>query len=137
MNDQPDQYQGTSVLIVYLDRAGNLPRNEDNQKPSAQVSLELEGQKEVSLIYENSTEPSWQQVFRFVVDDPVREKLYVEITDSGASNERIGWAKISLKNILEAENMELSKKVFVTESEPRGFLLMKFSLKIFTLEKPE
>ncbi|XP_054878329.1 extended synaptotagmin-2 isoform X3 [Poeciliopsis prolifica] len=146
----------SAVLVVFLDSARNLPRNplEFNQTglrkasiskaiksgkkvtsdPSPMVQFRVGRQSFNSKTKYKTNEPVWEENFVFLIHNPKKQELQVEVKD--AKHEcSLGVLALPLTRLLEAEDMTLSQRFPLKNSGPSCTLKMKIALRVLSLEK--
>uniref|UniRef100_A0A0B6ZDM6 C2 domain-containing protein n=1 Tax=Arion vulgaris TaxID=1028688 RepID=A0A0B6ZDM6_9EUPU len=120
------------ILMVFLDSARNLPRGKKSlNEPSPQAVLSVGQQIQQSMIKHVTSEPRWEQNFRFLLHNPNYQNLDIEIMDA-KSKKLIGGAVIKLKLLLTAEDMVMDQKFRIKTSDPDSYLQMRLCLRILT-----
>lgn len=91
-------------------------------KPHPLFTLSVGTKKEKSKIKKHTTDPSWDQGFVFLVEDPETDRLLMNITDkhSGVSLSQFSY-KIS--DLIQEPNLEFSKREFPLSNEDSKILL--------------
>ncbi|BFZ22451.1 hypothetical protein BsWGS_25490 [Bradybaena similaris] len=121
-----------AILMVYLDSARNLPRGKKSMsEPSARVVLTVGQQVEESMIKYSTSEPRWEQNFRFLLHNPNYQNMDVEVVD-GKSKKLIGHTVIKMKQLLEVEDMVMDQKFRVKTSNPDSCIQLRLCLRILT-----
>uniref|UniRef100_A0ABI7ZNX9 Extended synaptotagmin 1 n=1 Tax=Felis catus TaxID=9685 RepID=A0ABI7ZNX9_FELCA len=68
-----------AILVVYLDRAQDLPLKKGNKEPNPMVQLSIQDMtQESKAVYSNNC-PVWEEAFRFFLQDPRSQELDVQI----------------------------------------------------------
>ncbi|KAF4020513.1 hypothetical protein G4228_012193 [Cervus hanglu yarkandensis] len=116
--DQANDGLSSSLLILYLDSARNLP------------------------IRYKTNEPVWEENFTFFIHNPKRQELEVEVRDEQHQCS-LGNLRIPLSQLLAREDMTLNQRFQLSNSGPNSSLKMKLALrvcfhpKVLHLEKQE
>ncbi|CAG5126272.1 unnamed protein product, partial [Candidula unifasciata] len=135
-----------AILLLYLDSAKNLPvavvspkkcslaycrGKKSMSEPSARVVMTVGQQVEESMVRYTTSEPRWEQNFRFMLHNPNYQNLDVEVVDA-KTKKLIGHTVIKLKQLLVAEDMVMDQKFRMKTSNPDSFLQMRLCLRILT-----
>ncbi|XP_066093794.1 extended synaptotagmin-2 isoform X4 [Saccopteryx bilineata] len=110
--DQANDGLSSSLLILYLDSARNLP------------------------IRYKTNEPVWEEHFTFFIHNPKRQDLEVEVKDEQHQCS-LGNLKIPLSRLLTSNDMTLNERFQLSNSGPNSTLKMKIALRVLHLEKQE
>ncbi|XP_048411363.1 extended synaptotagmin-2-A isoform X3 [Stegostoma tigrinum] len=146
----------STLLIIYLDSARNLPRNpfefnldglkraniskslkfakKMNSEPNPFVQLSVGHTTYESKIRYRTTEPVWEEAFTFRIHNPLTVDLDIEAKDDHHQCS-LGSFNLPLKNLLEAEDLTMDQRFQLNNSGPNSTLKMKIMLRILGLEK--
>jgi hypothetical protein len=96
----------TSVLIVYIERAEQLPSTQHGKtlEPYPFCSIKIDNYEEKTSIIKHSTNPCWMKSFMFMLVNPEQSLLQIEINDSNNKNHLIGTVEISIKTLMEEKD---------------------------------
>ncbi|XP_061778224.1 extended synaptotagmin-2 isoform X6 [Nerophis ophidion] len=100
----------SALLVVYLDSAKNLP------------------------IRYKTKEPLWEDSFSFLVHNPRRQELEVEVKDDKAKC-TLGTLSVPLSGLLAEDDMTLTQCFPLRNSGPSSSIKLKMALRILSLEK--
>ncbi|KAG7224984.1 hypothetical protein INR49_014901 [Caranx melampygus] len=100
----------SALLVVYLDSAKNLP------------------------IRYKTKEPLWEDCFSFLVHNPRRQELEVEVKDDKHKC-TLGNLTVPLSRLLAEEEMTLTQCFPLRNSGPSSTIKLKMALRILSLEK--
>ncbi|XP_016050020.2 extended synaptotagmin-2 isoform X2 [Erinaceus europaeus] len=156
--DQANDGLSSSLLILYLDSARNLPSNplefnpdvlektavqkalksgkKISSNPNPQVQMSVGHKAQESKIRYKTNEPVWEEHFTFFIHNPKRQDLEVEVRDEQHQCS-LGSLTVPLSQLLSSEDMTLSQRFQLSNSGPNSSLKMKLALKVLHLEKPE
>uniref|UniRef100_A0A7N8YGW3 Extended synaptotagmin-like protein 2b n=1 Tax=Mastacembelus armatus TaxID=205130 RepID=A0A7N8YGW3_9TELE len=117
----------SAVLVVYLDSAKNLPVRflSFNQQQTTCLSLKIRYK---------TKEPLWEDCFSFLVHNPRRQELEVEVKDDKHKC-TLGNLMVPLNSLLTEEDMTLSQCFPLKNSGPSSTIKLKMALRILSLEK--
>ncbi|XP_077592146.1 extended synaptotagmin-2 isoform X1 [Stigmatopora nigra] len=144
----------SALLVVYLDSAKNLPNNlsdftcdglkqvfkalksakKSSSQPSPYVQLTVGHKTQESKIRYKTKEPLWEDSFSFLVHNPKRQELEVEVKDDKTKC-TLGNLSVPLKGLLEEEDMTLMQCFSLRNSGPSSSIRLKMALRILSLEK--
>uniref|UniRef100_A0A667GCT4 Extended synaptotagmin-2 n=1 Tax=Lynx canadensis TaxID=61383 RepID=A0A667GCT4_LYNCA len=156
--DQANDGLSSSLLILYLDSARNLPSNplefnpdvlkksavqkalksgkKINSNPNPLVQMSVGHKAQESKIRYKTNEPVWEENFTFFIHNPKRQDLEVEVKDEQHQCS-LGHLKIPLSQLLTSNDMTMNQRFQLSNSGPNSTLKMKIALRILHLEKPE
>ncbi|XP_052495221.1 extended synaptotagmin-2 [Budorcas taxicolor] len=135
--DQADDGLSSSLLILYLDSARNLPSGKKvNSNPNPLVQMSVGHTAQESKIRYKTNEPVWEENFTFFIHNPKRQELEVEVRDEQHQCS-LGNLRIPLSQLLTREDMTLSQRFQLSNSGPNSSLKMKLALRVLHLEKQE
>ncbi|XP_047424748.1 extended synaptotagmin-2-A isoform X2 [Mugil cephalus] len=146
----------SALLVVYLDSAKNLPSNlsdftydglkqvsvfkalkcakKSSSEPSPYVQFTVGHKTHESKIRYKTKEPLWEDCFTFLVHNPRRQELEVEIKDDKQKC-TLGNLTVPLSDLLVEEDMTLTQCFPVKNSGPSSIIKLKMALRILSLEK--
>ncbi|XP_060683138.1 extended synaptotagmin-3-like isoform X2 [Hemiscyllium ocellatum] len=152
--------QSNAILVVYLDSACHLPRNQfeytnnessvkkknklnyiksikkANSEPSCSVQLVVGNSMQESKICYNTSSPIWEQAFVFFIKNVHSEQLSLEIKDKDWEC-ALGILTIPLYQLLKASNLTLDQRFPLEHSGPNSLVKLKMVLRILTTEEPD
>ncbi|XP_036905418.1 extended synaptotagmin-2 isoform X2 [Sturnira hondurensis] len=132
-NDGPS----SSLLILYLDSARNLPSGKKvNSRPNPLVRMSIGHKAQESKIRYKTNEPVWEENFTFFIHNPKRQDLEVEVRDEQHQCS-LGSLKVPLSRLLTSEDMTLNQRFQLSNSGPNSTLKMKLALRVLHLEKQD
>ncbi|XP_039692843.1 extended synaptotagmin-2 isoform X4 [Pteropus medius] len=148
----------SSLLILYLDSARNLPNNplefnpdvlkksavqkslksgkKINSNPNPLVQMSVGHKAQESKIRYKTNEPVWEEHFTFFIHNPKRQDLEVEVKDEQHQCS-LGNLKIPLSQLLSRDDMTINQRFQLSNSGPNSTLKMKIALRVLYLEKQE
>ncbi|XP_028288468.1 extended synaptotagmin-2-A isoform X2 [Parambassis ranga] len=144
------------LLVVYLDSAKNLPSNlsdcsydglkqvsvfkalksakKTSNEPNPYVQFTVGHKTLESKIRYKTKEPLWEDCFSFLVHNPRRQELEVEIKDDRHKC-TLGNLTVPLSGLLQEEDMTLTQCFPLKNSGPNSIVKLKMALRILSLEK--
>uniref|UniRef100_A0A667Y329 Extended synaptotagmin 2 n=1 Tax=Myripristis murdjan TaxID=586833 RepID=A0A667Y329_9TELE len=108
----------SALLVVYLDSAKNLP-----------VSYGT-----ACFIRFKTSEPLWEEAFSFLVHNPRRQELELEVKDDKHKC-TLGNLAVPLSGLLVEEDMTLTQSFSLKNSGPSSTIKLRMALRIMCLEK--
>uniref|UniRef100_A0A8C5HRX2 Extended synaptotagmin-2 n=1 Tax=Gouania willdenowi TaxID=441366 RepID=A0A8C5HRX2_GOUWI len=148
----------SALLVVFLDSAKNLPvskstslmtsgrhsffvhhlkptsHSQSSIEPSPYVQFTVGHKTLESKIRYKSKEPLWEDCFTFLVHNPRRQELEVEIKDDKHKC-TLGNLTVPLSDLLLVEDMMLNQCFPLKNSGPSSSIKLKMALRILSLEK--
>ncbi|XP_029140553.1 extended synaptotagmin-3, partial [Protobothrops mucrosquamatus] len=147
----------TGMLIVYLDSALNLPKNQleysngeygakkyrkdrylkkIEKEPSSFVLLTLGNKTHKSKTCNFTKDPAWRQAFTFFVHSASSQSLHLEIKDKEKEN-ALGTLVISLARLLKNPEMTLEQNYQLDHSGVASSIKLKIVLRALDIEVPD
>uniref|UniRef100_A0A673XHE2 Extended synaptotagmin 2 n=1 Tax=Salmo trutta TaxID=8032 RepID=A0A673XHE2_SALTR len=135
----------SALLVVYLDSAKNLPSHsfpghlsqsgkKTSSEPSPYVYFTVGNKSFESKIRYKTNEPMWEEAFSFLVHNPRRQELEVEVKDDKHKC-TLGNLTVPLSGLLVEEDMTLTQQFSLRNSGPSSTLKLKLALRVLCLEK--
>ncbi|KAM4718201.1 extended synaptotagmin-2 isoform 2-T2 [Anableps anableps] len=146
----------SALLVVFLDSAKNLPSNlsditydglkqvsvfkalksakKNSSEPSPYVQFTVGHKTLESKVRYKTREPLWEDCFSFLVHNPTRQELEVEIKDDKHKC-TLGVLRVPLNGLLSEEEMTLAQCFPLKNSGPSSTIKLKMALRILSLEK--
>uniref|UniRef100_A0A8C7S418 Extended synaptotagmin 2 n=1 Tax=Oncorhynchus mykiss TaxID=8022 RepID=A0A8C7S418_ONCMY len=136
----------SALLVVYLDSAKNLPvtnsfpghlsqsGKKTSSEPSPYVYFTVGNKSFESKIRYKTNEPMWEEAFSFLVHNPRRQELEVEVKDDKHKC-TLGNLTVPLSGLLEEEDMTFTQQFSLRNSGPSSTLKLKLALRVLCLEK--
>uniref|UniRef100_A0A673AWE3 Extended synaptotagmin-like protein 2b n=1 Tax=Sphaeramia orbicularis TaxID=375764 RepID=A0A673AWE3_9TELE len=125
----------SALLVVYLDSAKNLPSaKKSSSEPSPYVQFTVGHKTLESKIRYKTKEPLWEDCFSFLVHNPRRQELEVEVKDDKHKC-TLGTLMVPLSSLLVEEDMTLTQCFPLRNSGPNSNIKLKMALRILCLEK--
>uniref|UniRef100_A0A669C851 Extended synaptotagmin 2 n=1 Tax=Oreochromis niloticus TaxID=8128 RepID=A0A669C851_ORENI len=125
----------SALLVVYLDSAKNLPSAKKNTSdPSPYVHFRVGHKTLESKIRYKTKEPLWEDCFSFLVHNPRRQELEVEVKDD-KNKCTLGNLTVPLSSLLVEKDMTLNQRFPLKNSGPSSTVKLKMALRILSLEK--
>ncbi|XP_032161468.1 extended synaptotagmin-2 isoform X3 [Mustela erminea] len=135
--DEANDGLSSSLLILYLDSARNLPSGKKiNSHPNPLVQMSVGHKAQESKIRYKTNEPVWEEHFTFFIHNPRRQDLEVEVKDEQHQCS-LGHLKIPLSQLLTSDDMTMNQRFQLSNSGPNSTLKMKIALRVLHLEKQE
>ncbi|XP_045210461.2 extended synaptotagmin-2-like isoform X2 [Mercenaria mercenaria] len=122
------------ILMVNVDSARELPRSKKMSEPSPYVIVNVGQKTEESKVVNDSTDPRWEQGFRFLVNDPNFQTVDFKLMDK-KTDKQIGEMTYSLKNLMSAPDMEVDRFFPLKKAEGNSELSLRLALRVLTTEQ--
>uniref|UniRef100_A0A673Y0U6 Extended synaptotagmin 2 n=1 Tax=Salmo trutta TaxID=8032 RepID=A0A673Y0U6_SALTR len=134
----------SALLVVYLDSAKNLPviiqshsfpghlsqsGKKTSSEPSPYVHFTVGNKSFESKIRYKTNEPMWEEAFSFLVHNPRRQELEVEVKDDKHKC-TLGNLTVPLSGLLVEENMMFTQQFSLRNSGPSSTLKLKLALRV-------
>ncbi|KAM6308053.1 LOW QUALITY PROTEIN: extended synaptotagmin-1 [Podargus strigoides] len=125
-----------AILIVYLDRAEELPMKKPGKEPNAMVQVSVQDVTRESKVVYNTSAPIWEDAFRFFLHDPINQDVDIQVKDDPRQSS-LGSLSLPLAQLLEAPELTLDQPFQLQCSGPGSRLYMKLVLRVLYLDAPE
>ncbi|XP_060620095.1 extended synaptotagmin-1 isoform X1 [Anolis sagrei] len=125
-----------AILVVYLDRAQELPLKKSSKEPNPMVQLSVHDVTRESKVVYNTVSPVWDDAFRFFMQDPTAEDIDIQIKDDNRQT-TLGSLTIHLSRLLNADDLTLDQWFQLENSGPNSRIYMKVVMRILYLDAPE
>lgn len=122
------------ILMVNLDSARELPRSKKMDEPSPYVMLNLSQKTEESKVCADTSDPRFEQSFRFLVNDPNFQALDLKVMDK-KTDKSLGDLTLPLKTLLSAPDMVLDQYFPLKRSDPNSQVQMRVALRVLTEDR--
>ncbi|KAM4606225.1 extended synaptotagmin-2 [Polymixia lowei] len=125
----------SALLVVHLDSAKNLPSGKKGRsEPSPYVQFTVGHKTFESKIRYKTSEPLWEEAFSFLVHNPRRQELELQVKDDKHKC-TLGNLTVPLSGLLVEEDMTLTQCFSLKNSGPSSTIKLKMALRILCLEK--
>ncbi|XP_055215362.1 extended synaptotagmin-1 isoform X4 [Gorilla gorilla gorilla] len=125
-----------AILVVYLDRAQDLPLKKGNKEPNPMVQLSIQDVTQESKAVYSTNCPVWEEAFRFFLQDPQSQELDVQVKDDSRAL-TLGALTLPLARLLTAPELILDQWFQLSSSGPNSRLYMKLVMRILYLDSSE
>uniref|UniRef100_A0A8C2L5C3 Extended synaptotagmin-like protein 2b n=1 Tax=Cyprinus carpio TaxID=7962 RepID=A0A8C2L5C3_CYPCA len=106
----------STLLVVYLDSASNLPYIQSCFAPDFQVRYK-------------TSDPLWEEAFHFLIKNPHTQELEIEVKDSKHKCS-LGCMRVALGSLLKEADMTLNQQFPLQNSGPNSTLKLKMALRV-------
>ncbi|XP_024592588.1 extended synaptotagmin-1 isoform X2 [Neophocaena asiaeorientalis asiaeorientalis] len=135
VSSQPEP-PSAAILVVYLDRAQDLPLKKGNKEPNPMVQLSIQDVTQESKTVYNANCPVWEEAFRFFLQDPRSQELDVQVKDDSRAL-TLGALTLPLARLLTAPELTLDQWFQLSSSGPNSRLYMKLVMRLLYLDSSE
>ncbi|XP_055975951.1 extended synaptotagmin-1 [Sorex fumeus] len=125
-----------AILVVYLDRAQDLPLKKGSKEPNPMVQLSVQDVTRESKAVYNTSSPVWEEAFRFFLQDPQSQELDVQVKDDSRAL-TLGSLTLPLARLLTAPELTLDQWFQLSSSGPNSRLYMKLVMRVLYLDSSE
>ncbi|ELV12039.1 Extended synaptotagmin-1 [Tupaia chinensis] len=125
-----------AILVVYLDRAQDLPLKKGNKEPNPMVQLSIQDVTQESKAVYSTNSPVWEEAFRFFLQDPRSQELDVQVKDDSRAL-TLGTLTLPLARLLTAPDLTLDQWFQLSSSGLNSRLYMKLVMRILYLDSSE
>ncbi|KAM6039082.1 LOW QUALITY PROTEIN: extended synaptotagmin-1 [Chlamydotis macqueenii] len=125
-----------AILVVYLDRAEELPMKKPGKEPNPVVQISVQDVTRESKVVYNTSAPVWEDAFRFFLHDPANQDLDIQVKDDPRQGS-LGSLSLPLARLLAAPQLTLAQPFPLQRAGPRSRLHMKLVLRVLYLDAPE
>ncbi|XP_039182683.1 extended synaptotagmin-1 [Crotalus tigris] len=135
ISSKPDP-PSAAILLIYLDRAQDLPLKKSSKEPNPMVQLSVQDVTRESQVVYNTVSPVWDDAFRFFLQDPTVEDIDIQVKDDNRQT-TLGSITIHLSRLLSADNLTLDQWFQLENSGPNSRIYMKLIMRVLYLDAPE
>ncbi|EHB06548.1 Extended synaptotagmin-1 [Heterocephalus glaber] len=135
VSSQPEP-PSAAILVVYLDRAQDLPLKKGNKEPNPMVQLSIQDVTQESKAVYGTNSPVWEEAFRFFLQDPRSQELDVQVKDDSRAL-TLGALTLPLARLLTASELTLDQWFQLSGSGPNSRLYMKLVMRILYLDSSQ
>ncbi|XP_027861014.1 extended synaptotagmin-2 isoform X4 [Xiphophorus couchianus] len=114
--------------------SANFSAKKNSSEPSPYVHFTVGHKTLESKVRYKTREPLWEDSFSFLVHNPTRQELEVEIKDDKHKC-TLGILRVPLSDLLSEEDMTLAQCFPLKNSGPSSTIKLKMALRILSLEK--
>uniref|UniRef100_A0A8C0GJS2 Extended synaptotagmin 1 n=1 Tax=Chelonoidis abingdonii TaxID=106734 RepID=A0A8C0GJS2_CHEAB len=118
-----------AILVVYLDRAQELPLKKSGKEPNPMVQLSVQDITRESRVVYNTSSPVWEDAFRFFLQDPANQDIDIQVKDD-TQQTSLGSLSIRLSRLLSAEDLTLDQWFQLENSGPGSRIYMKLVMRV-------
>ncbi|MEE6471472.1 hypothetical protein FKM82_009281 [Ascaphus truei] len=122
-----------AILIVYLDRAQDLPLKKVIKEPNPMVQLSIQDITQESKTVYNTSSPVWEEPFRFFLRDPSLQDLDIQVKDDDRQHS-LGSLSLPLGRLLSADHLILDQWFQLEKSGSSSRIYMKLVMRILYLD---
>ncbi|KAM4644112.1 LOW QUALITY PROTEIN: extended synaptotagmin-1 [Amazona ochrocephala] len=135
IHGKPDP-PSAAILIVYLERAEELPVRKPGREPSPMVQISVQDVTRESKVVPGTAAPLWEDAFRFFLQDPRSQEVEFQVRDD-SRQAPLGALSLPLSQLLEAPGLSLEGPFPLQGAGPRSRIHVKLVLRILFLDAPE
>ncbi|MBN3303440.1 ESYT1 protein, partial [Amia calva] len=121
-----------AILVVYLDRAQELPLKKGNKEPSPMVQLSVQDTTRESKTCYSSSSPVWEEAFSFFIQDPRKQDIDIQVKDDDRAL-TLGSLCIPLSRLLMVSDLTMDQWFQLDSSGPASRIYIKAILRILWL----
>ncbi|KAM6364859.1 LOW QUALITY PROTEIN: extended synaptotagmin-1 [Pluvialis apricaria] len=125
-----------AILVVYLDRAEELPMKKPGKEPNPMVQVSVQDVTRESKVVYNTSAPVWEDAFRFFLHDPVNQDVDIQVKDDPRQSS-LGSLSLPLARLLDAPDLTLDQPFQLQRSGAGSRLYMKLVLRVLFFDAPE
>ncbi|XP_053311600.1 extended synaptotagmin-1 [Spea bombifrons] len=122
-----------AILIIYLDRAQDLPLKKAMKEPNPMVQLSIQDMTQESKTVHNTSSPVWEEPFRFFLRDPSLLDLDIQVKDDDRQHS-LGSLTLPLARVLCADHLTLDQWFQLENSGSRSRIYLKLVMRILHLD---
>lgn len=123
----------SAILVVYLDRADDLPLKKSLKQPNPVVQISIQDVTQESRPVYNTNCPVWEQPFRFFLRNPNLLDLDIQVKDDDRQ-QTLGTLSVPLSRILCADHLTLDQWFQLDQSGLKSRIYMKLVMRILYLD---
>ncbi|XP_041954126.1 extended synaptotagmin-1-like isoform X1 [Alosa sapidissima] len=123
-----------AILVVYLDRAQDLPMKEGSKEPSPIVQLSVQDTTRKSRTVYGTTSPVWEEAFTLFIQDPLKQDMDIQVKDDDRSVS-LGSVTIPLARLLATPELTVDQGFQLENSGQASRLYLKAVLRLLWLDE--
>ncbi|XP_041953853.1 extended synaptotagmin-1 isoform X1 [Alosa sapidissima] len=123
-----------AILVVYLDRAQDLPMKKGSKEPSPIVQLSVQDTTRESRTMYGTTSPVWEEAFTLFIQDPLRQDMDIQVKDDDRSVS-LGSVTIPLARLLVTPELTMDQWFQLENSGQASRLYLKAVLRLLWLDE--
>ncbi|XP_011612041.2 extended synaptotagmin-1 [Takifugu rubripes] len=124
----------SAILVVYLDKAEELPMKKGNQEPNPIVHLSVQDTKRESKICYTTTSPEWEEAFTFFIQDPHKQDIDIQVKDADRV-QALGSLTIPLSRLLSTPDLSLDQWFQLDKAGSASRIYIKAVLRVLWLDE--
>lgn len=125
-----------AILVVYLDRAEELPMKKPGKEPNPMVQVSVQDVTRESKVVYNTRHPVWEDAFRFFLHDPAHQDLDIQVKDDPRQTP-LGSLSVPLSRLLSAPELTLTEPFALQHAAPNSRLHLTLVLRVLYFDGPE
>ncbi|XP_054831941.1 extended synaptotagmin-1 isoform X1 [Eublepharis macularius] len=125
-----------AILVVYLDKAQDLPLKKSSKEPNPVVQLSIQDVTRESRVVYSTASPVWDDAFRFFLQNPAKEDIDIQVKDDNRQT-TLGSLTIPLSRLLSADGMTLDQGFQLENSGSNSRIYMKLIMRVLYFDAPE
>nr|XP_020475655.1 extended synaptotagmin-1-like [Monopterus albus] len=121
-----------AILVIYLDKAHELPMRKDNKDPSPVVQISIQDTTKESKTCYKTSNPVWEGAFTFFIQDPRKQDIDIQVKD----DDRIlslGSLTIPLTRVLASPDLIMDQWFQLDNSGSASRIYIKIVLRVLWL----
>ncbi|KAG8585763.1 hypothetical protein GDO81_005144 [Engystomops pustulosus] len=127
------QEPSAAILIIYLDRADELPLKKSGYQPNPMVQLSIQDLTHESKTVYSTNSPVWEEPFRFFLRNPSLYDVDIQVKDDDRQ-QNLGSLSIPLARILSGDQLTLDQWFQLENSGQRSRIYLKLVMRILYLD---
>lgn len=132
---QDEVLPSSAVLIIHLDKAEHISEELTSKQSDLNlfVLLTVGGKTKNSSIRSRGYDPCWNESFQFLVDDPDKQLVTLDLKNKGSSSnaKKLGSLTLPINSLYTCESLTEQKTYTMTEPEgSRITITMRWTLRI-------
>ncbi|KAJ8346813.1 hypothetical protein SKAU_G00282140 [Synaphobranchus kaupii] len=123
-----------AILVIYLDRAQELPMKKGNKDPSPMVQLSVQDTTKESRTCYGSSNPVWEDAFTFFIQDPCSQDVDIQVKDDDRALS-LGSLSVPLSRLLNSPELAMNQWFQLENSGPASRIYVSIVLRVLWLNE--
>ncbi|KAJ8258253.1 hypothetical protein GJAV_G00194840 [Gymnothorax javanicus] len=123
-----------AILVIYLDRAQELPMKKGNKDPSPMVQLSVQDTTKESRTCYGTNDPVWEDAFTFFIQDPCSQDVDIQVKDDDRALS-LGSLSIPLSRLLSCPELTMDQWFQLENSGSASRIYITIILRVLWLNE--
>lgn len=134
LGSQAGDPPSSAILVVYLDKAEELPMKKGNKEPSPMVQLSVQDITRESKTCYTTVNPEWEEAFTFFIQDPRKQDIDIQVKDADRV-QTLGSLTVPLSRVMSSPNLSLDQWFQLDNSGSASRIYINSVLRVLWLDE--